>query len=146
MIELADWLEIVCICNACTQNAQQGMWRYTKQRPNRESQLLLSIPSISCGLFFDQYPYLHLEELEGDGDILQLLDAEDWLLVSGQPLAGEDLEEGDELEAVAEVDLEVFDLLVGLLQVPVRPSRERVLKRTFTCDVPLPHSGHRIHK
>ena len=77
-------------------------------------------------------PYLHLEELEGDGDILQLLGAEDWLLVvSGQPLAGEDLEEGDELEAVAEVDLEVVDLLVGLLQVLVRPSREGVLWGTI---------------
>ena len=74
------------------------------------------------------YPYLHFEELEGDGDILQLLGAEDWLLVvPGEPLSGEDLEEGDELEAVAEVDLEVVDLLVGLLQVLVRPSRERVL-------------------
>ena len=51
--------------------------------------------------------YLHLQELEGDGDILQLLRPEDGLLiVSGESLAGEDLEEGDELEAVAEVDLE----------------------------------------
>ena len=51
--------------------------------------------------------YLHLQELEGDGDILQLLRPEDGLLVvSGESLAGEDLEEGDELEAIAEVDLE----------------------------------------
>ena len=73
-------------------------------------------------------PYLHLEELKRDGDILQLLRAEDRLLVvPRQPLAREDLEERDELEAVAEVGLEVVDLLVGLLEVLVGPPREGVL-------------------
>ena len=72
--------------------------------------------------------YLHLEELERDGDILQLLRPEDGLLVvPGEPFAREDLEERDELEAVSEVDLEVVDLLVGLLEVLVGPPREGIL-------------------
>lgn len=69
-----------------------------------------------------------LQEFEGHGHVLELLGQEAGpLVVLGQFLAGQDLDQGDEPEAVAEVRLEVPDVLVGGLEVLVGPASERVL-------------------
>lgn len=69
-----------------------------------------------------------LEELERHRDILQLLRPEvGALVVLGQALAAEHLDQGDEPKTVREVRLEAADVLLDRLEVLVGPSCERVL-------------------
>lgn len=77
----------------------------------------------------DQLDALPLQELEGDGDVLQLHLAEGGPLVvlAVHALLAEHLEQRDQPQPVAEVVLQVADALVDAAQVLIAPTGEGVL-------------------
>lgn len=81
----------------------------------------------------DQLDALPLQELEGDGDVLQLHLAEGGpgVVAAPQLLLAQHLEQGDEAQAVAQVGLQVAHPLVDPLEVLVAPAGEGVLLDFF---------------
>lgn len=77
----------------------------------------------------DQLDALPLQELEGDGDVLQLHLAEGGPLVvlAVHALLAEHLEQRDQPQPVAQVVLQVADALVDAAQVLIAPTGEGVL-------------------
>ena len=73
-----------------------------------------------------------LEKVEYDGDVLQFLRAKVRpFVVARDFLLRENFDQGDEIQAVAELQLEIVDVSIDELQMFVRPSCEGVLLNAF---------------
>ena len=73
-----------------------------------------------------------LEKVEYDGDVLQFLRAKVRpFVVARDFLLRENFDQGDEIQAVAELQLEIVDVSIDELEMFVRPSCEGVLLNAF---------------
>ena len=82
------------------------------------------------GTYRDELDAFVVDKVQGFVDVGDLVEAHLAAVGFGEPLAGDDLEEEHQLEAVSEVCGDVLDAGTGLSQVGVAPCREGLRKTT----------------
>jgi len=95
----------------------------------------------------DLNPLVDFEELECDGDILQLLVTESRsFVVLAEALSAQYLDQGDETQTIGQVRGQVSDVLIDCLEMLVRPACEAILLDQFPLRVPGQIPLLRVHR